>query len=232
MNKPIALLLILFAVIANTYSQTSNFVEITVQDTVNLKPVKIEYLITEGSTDYTYDYENNKKEENKYANNGKLASVEKILNSNKFSFSQYSGSKNYKIGDLYNYDLYGKSGSGLLVQLNSVKELENLYNLLKDQKGINGKILDISFESSDNYIETLFKRMHAKALKEAQLLGTLTGVKIGKVISVTEKTSDESYSIMNWYQDLLTLGKYEDGMFGKELTKVYTRKMTFKFEAN
>jgi hypothetical protein len=233
MKKIISFLMMIFAVILNIPAQNSNFVEITVTDTVNLNPVNIKYLITDGGTDYSYEYDDKKKEENKYADQTALTEIEKILKNNKYSFTQHAETKTYKIGESYSYDLYNKkTGSGLLIELKSVKELENLYALLKDQKGINGKILDVSFESSDNYIDPLFKRLFAKAQKEAQVLGTLTGLKIGKVIHVSEISSNETYSIWDWYQDILAFGKYEDGLFGKELTKLYTRKMTFKFEAN
>jgi hypothetical protein len=221
----------MWAAILTTPAQNSNFIEITVEDTVNLKPTKIKYLITDSGTEYTYD--DQKKEENKHADQTKLTQIEKILNNNKFSFTKYAETKNYKIGDTYSYDLYNlKGGAGLLVELNSIKELENFYVLLKDQKGINGKILDVDFESKDNYIEPLFKRLFAKAQKEVQALGALTGLKIGKVLSISETGSDDTYSIMDWYQDILAFGKYEDGMFGKNLAKLYTRKLTFKFEAN
>lgn len=234
MKKLFALFIIATTASAGIIAQNVNFIEITVEDTVRLKPVKIKYLITDSGTDYTNDYSDYKKEENKHAPQTNIPAAEKVLNSNKYSFTKYSETKTFRI-DSYNYDTYKKKtdiGYGLLVEVNSVRDLENLYNLMKDQKGINGKILDVTFESKDTYIDPLFKSLFAKAQNEALMLASLTGLKIGKVISVTEAGSGNAYSIMDWYKDILVLDKYEDGMFGKDLSSVYSRKFTFKFEAN
>src|SRR5688500_16016213 len=133
--KTSAILFMIIAMFVNgTFAQNSNFIEITVADTVTLKPVNIQYLITDDGGDYGYIYDDKKKEENKYADQTKLTQVEKILNSNKFTFSNYAKSKSYRISD-NDYDIYSKKeGAGLLVQLKSIKELESLYSLLKDQK--------------------------------------------------------------------------------------------------
>lgn len=238
MKKILSIAVLGFVAHVCLVAQATSFIEITVEDTMKLKAINIKYLISESpySTNYTYDANDTKKEENKRAPQSVLGDIEKILKTNKYNYSKYTETKNYKISSSedygYDYGLTKNGNPGWLVEVKTTQELEDLYNLLKDQKGITGKIIDVQMESKDTYLELSMTRLYNKAKKEAELLASLTGLKLGKVISVSELTSNNSYSMMDWYKDILSFGKYDEGLFGKDLTSVYSRKLTFKFETN
>jgi hypothetical protein len=235
MKKLGLLFFMVMVTVSGAVSQTSNFIEVTVDDTIKLKAIKISYLISENPYSFNESYETNdtKREENKRAPESPLALAEKKLKANKYTYSAYNESKNYRINNTesYDYDLL-KNKNGWLVELNGVKELEAFYNLFQNEKGIEGKIVDVVFESKDQYAEILLKRLYTKAQKEAEVLAGLAGLKIGKIMSVSEASSNTSYSMMDWYKDILSFGKFEDSFFGKDLSTVYNRKLTFKFSVN
>src|SRR5688572_15920189 len=106
MKKLLLSSMISAAVMLTLSAQNSNFIEITVEDTINLQPVNIKYLISDAGSDNSYNYDDKKKEENKYADQSQFSQVEKILNNNKYSVSKYAETKSYRIGDSYSYDLY------------------------------------------------------------------------------------------------------------------------------
>jgi hypothetical protein len=235
MKKLWLLFCITLVSVCTTLGQASNFIEIIVDDTVKLQPVKIKYLISENTNYLNNIYETNdtKREENKRAPESPLALAEKKLKTNKYVYSAYSDSKTYRINNTETYDYdYLKPKSGWLVELKGVKELDHFYQLFQNDQGIEGKIVDLEFESKDIYAEMLLKRMYVKAVKEAEVLAALTGLKLGKIISVSEGNSSTGYSMMDWYKDILSLGKFNDDLLGKDLSSVYQRKLCFKFSVN
>lgn len=242
MKKVLIVVWLVVANMMNAISQNS-FIEVTVEDTVILKPIKISYLIITNPSNTTEAldlYRDEKKEELKRAPKNYLAEAEKKLKNNGFVYSkttfdkfqllEYNKLKNYKINNYdYEYDYDNKeSEEGLIVELKSLEELDKLFSTLRDQKGIKGEIFNVVQESKDKYRESLIKKLYTKAQKEASILADLSGSKIGKLISAEEPTNN-SYTIWDWYKEILSFGKFSD-VVEVNLHQIYTCKFTFKFE--
>lgn len=216
------LILLLGFQTSTAFSQEPRFIEIVATDTVSLKATQIVYEITMGGS---MDYLNISMPPD-VSDGGNTAKttindVTRILTKEKFMY-EVDGSKDYTISDK-------KDQSVITVTLKNETELKKLIEAFKDLNGISGRISTVSYEPLSMYREMLFKRLYAKALKEANMLGAVSGNMIGRMISAKE-VADTMDTYTNWYTELLKNMPYS--LFpGQEVSKkVETVKFAFKFE--
>jgi hypothetical protein len=207
------------------YSQEKRFVEVTVSDTVSLKVTQIVYEINLGNQvefmgmSIPSDGDNSQN-----APTTSMQEIKIMLDKEKFMY-MVSPENEYKISS-------SKTEPGILVTLNSEKELKKLCALFKPQAGISGKVKSVSYEPVSNYSAMLYKRLWTKATTEAGQMTTATGNTVGPLISISEsKEVQNSYdNYMDMYKDLLkgmTAGMYGENAADKKVVEI---QKTFKFE--
>lgn len=120
------------------------------------------------------------------------------------------------------------------MSLNSVAELEKLYNSLLSLKGITGNITDIRFEDPEKYKNTLYKKLYDKAHEQATLLASFSKNTLGGLMSIEEEKASQDY-----FSDLIeNLGSitrnipFMNPFFQNSFQKTYEKKLIYKFVLN
>jgi hypothetical protein len=217
--------LLLLAFVMYSYAslaQEKRSIEIIVSDTVILKPVLIKYQISSGdlSNPYSEDYPQSAGDAAAAAS---LDEVSLALKNAKFTYAMTTD-------DNYTISKSVQNKPSIMVTMQSKEELERLKKVLDVYKGISGKISSVDFESPVRYHEIMFKRLYDKAFAEANIFAKLAGTTVDKLGSAAE-TGDQYGGYMDWLMELSkTASQYDLFNMNAGLTKVYTRKFSFKFE--
>ena len=195
------------------YSQQERFIEVTAIDTVSLSPVKFTYEI-KPVKNYT------KLQDTGISLQEKLEKLENILKDenyteitlvNKFNTSDYSDFPAYQI------------------KLNTISEVEKLYNIIEKYDGYSSKIILVDYESPVPYKEEMLRKIYERAYKEASYIASVSGNTIGRVISI-----EEPKSIWDGFNETFTgeMKKNLSYLYGANLTDnlKYFVKKTYKFE--
>ncbi|RPI19586.1 MAG: hypothetical protein EHM58_00860 [Ignavibacteriae bacterium] len=214
--KKIFLIILLLTISYNAYAQEKHFIEISISDTLILAPLKFIYQISISDKSTYYPLQDTVSEEPIT-----FSDIEKILDAENFTNREYSSN--------YSITTYSAEIENLLVYLNSKTELKRLYDVLKKNKGVTGKIISVEHESYEPYYTRLFERMYKKALTEATKMAEVTGNETSRLISVTEtKAETENFfnTIMEYYKE------YPLDFFNSnpDLSKTYIKKLLFRFE--
>ncbi|MBR8537796.1 hypothetical protein KDU71_19650 [Carboxylicivirga sediminis] len=115
------------------------------------------------------------------------------------------------------------------VELDNLKDLKRLYNKLKHEKGISGKIMNVNYESESLSQDEKFNLLYSKALKQAQQLALVSGNTVGQLFNISE-IINESDSQMELYKTMMK--NMPLGLLGSQntLNKEIQRQFMFKFE--
>lgn len=205
-----------------TNAQQTRFIELTVTDTISLQTTQIVYQINLGQQVEFMGMKiplNDKEEEVAPARS--INEITSILDKGKFNYS-INNTENYTISD-------PASQPSIDVTLKSESELKNLYEVLKDEQGITGKIKDIAYEPVSKYYTVFYSDLYAKAKNQATLLASISGNTLGALISASDIQSlTDSYGEM--YSQMMKnfpMGIMGDQQVASKNEKV---KMTFRFE--
>ncbi len=221
MKTRIQLMIIFLAMTFTTVAQEPRYIETTVSDTVKLNPLSFTYEISLSSESYSFDYsallgiDDTSKSVN-------MTDVLSLLKKEKFTLSTDADNS-------YTLPKTSSTKSTIVVALSSLAELERLCKLLSNLNGVSGKITSTEYESPARYAETLFKRLYDKALSEATILAKISGSQVGRMISASEPT-DVYSGYMDWIKELSSVSSYDLFGLNKHLYKVFTRKLSFRFE--
>jgi hypothetical protein len=212
--------LLLFSI--TSLAQEKRSIEITVSDTVMLRPEMIKYQISSGDPSYPYDV-TTAQSANDAAAVAALENVCLSLKKEKFTFAMNTG-------DNYTLNKSIQNKPSVVVTMRSKAELEKLIKLLAPFNGISGKISSVDFESPVPYHEIMFKRLYDKAATEAGIFAKLAETSVEKFVSATE-VNDQYGGYMDWLMELSkTASQYDMLGLNAGLDRVYTRKFSFKFE--
>jgi hypothetical protein len=227
----IIVLFLLLCISFNSYAQEKKYVEVMATEHVMLNPVSFEYAISLGvempyPPPMSQGYDQVEEEETPEVK-PTMMDIESLLKNNKFTYKM-SADKDYSIST------YQVSKESVVVTLNSLEELEKLYNSLQSLKGINGKISDIKFEDPEKYKGTLYKGLYDKAHSQATLIASLSKNTIGSLLSVEEVKGTQDYltelfeSIGSMARELPFMNMFSMSNFQKN----YEKKLLFKFALN
>lgn len=210
--------LILFSY--SSYAQEPRYVELEVSDTVALHATKFIYEISFGQqTEFMgmripLDEKNSK--------SASMADVKDLtgkLDSEKFDYS-LSSARDYTITD-------SPLLPSVYVNLDTENELKRLYNLLKDEKGIVGKIKDIVYEPIDKYQQVIYQDLYEKARRQATIIAGMSGNSIGYLNSATNVNNQNQY--MDLYEEAFKNMPLPFNTSDKTDVKEKVVKMVFRF---
>ncbi len=217
----LAVALILLMLPIYTFAQQSRFIELTVTDTITLKPISYTYQIDIGEKndfmgmDIMMDFE----EEDLPTTS--IPQITKALDKEGFQYS-LSSDKDYTVSSK-------TKNPSLLVPLTNENELKVLIDILKKLDGITGKIKEVKYESEAKFQDESFKRLYNKALAQATMMSKVSGESIGQLLSISDNAGASSFNFMDYYKQMLV--EMPGGMFGK--TEISDKKIevkkTFKF---
>jgi predicted nucleic acid-binding protein len=214
----LALFALLFSVAANAQMQ-ERFIEVSVSDSIHLVPAQYVYEISSGEDAKLANFFGPDGQEN--ADPDALNRVEGILKTNQFTF---------QVQDRNDYTLSksNKPKNAIVVTLANRQDLEKLYTLLKDFKGISGKITQL-VPGKTNFKDLLFKKLYEKAKAEATALATVSGNQLGKLISANEtKSAMDGYAEM--MQQTMKAMPFNLGNTNSPTDFVYERQFQFRFK--
>jgi hypothetical protein len=203
-------------------AQEKRSIEIIVSDTIILKPVLIKYQISSGdqANPYTDDYLKKAGEDPAATS---LDDVSLALKNANFTYAMFT-EDNYTISKSI------QSNPSIMVTLKSKVELDRLRKVLDVYKGISGKISSVDFESPVLYHDIMFKRLYDMALAEANIFAKIVGSTVDKLGRASE-VIDQNGGYMDWLMEISKMAsQYEPFNMNAGLTKVYTRKFSFKFD--
>ena len=221
MKTRLQLMIIFLALTFTSAAQEPRYIETTVSDTVKLNPLSFTYEISVGNESYNYDYsallgiDDTSKSVN-------MTDVLSLLKKEKFTLSTDADNS-------YTLPKTPPTKLTVVVALNSPTELDRLCKLLSNLNGVSGKITSTEYESPTIYAEVLFKRLYDKALSEATILAKISGSQVGRMISASEPT-DVYSGYMDWIKELSSVSSLDLFGLNKHLYKVFTRKLSFRFE--
>tara|TARA_R110002051_G_scaffold325069_1_gene425580 strand:+ start:1228 stop:1902 length:675 start_codon:yes stop_codon:yes gene_type:complete len=222
-NKFILLLLLTIGGFGTSFAQ-DKFIEVMVKDTITLKPISYEFQVTSGLK-FEYDYENpNMKDE--FSEKLRL-SEEKIVSLLKKLGYEFRLSGNPEA----NVTMESTDKNNFMVKIKDSVQKEDFKTRMK-QEGINFYMTDITYESKDTKIREIYIRLLKKAKDRAELIGELSGRKVGEIIQISESKSDfgmissfiENFSYSRSYGGTSTSFTFNKGVLEKSILVKYSVK--------
>lgn len=205
-----------------SFAQESKFVEVVCTGSYTLQPTSFVYQISLGQQMNFMGIALPSDDEESDAEIPLISDIETILKHGNFVFTKVEDG-DYSVSVNENKPV-------LQVQLANKKELKRLYDTLKVEEGISGKVIDMTYEPFTAKYNTMFELLYTDAQLQATLLAKTTGNTIGQLLSVSE-LKEEGNSYMDMYKDMM------EGMDisfftnnSKSLDQKVERKFRFKFE--
>jgi hypothetical protein len=210
-------------ILASEANAQNKFIEILSSDTVELRAVSLVYQVTPGQGANMFPMKTDRDENEPVLS---VSNIKRLLDKNTFVY-QVKGTSNYSIPG-QDHD------SSVLVTLNSAEELNRLFKVLSNVKGISGKVADVKYESNSAYKAGIYQRLYTKALADATLLAKVSNNTVGQLISVQEpqQAADMVSGYQEMFQKMFGNNPMFSQMFGIEanLTQKTEKKLLFKFE--
>jgi len=166
-----------------SYSFAQNgFIEIEIKDSIRMKPLKFEYNIQIGDSQFrNFDSKTGIGHDSiKLKMNRKFDELKRFLNKKEYKIRPLNNSK-YQIHDYVGFWKYG-----FAVELETSKDLEKLTSELKTLDYITGSIGEIEFNDNVLSEKRLVKKILEKAKVKANMIAELTELKLGRIIEFKE----------------------------------------------
>jgi hypothetical protein len=218
------LLILLSCIVISTAHAQNNYVEVTVNDTVQ---VKADYFVFRVMINPDNDYNNAdtagmrtdpmgyyRKIETKRQERQKDAfkAMETKLKNEGFSVEPLT------LGDF----AYRNSLTNfLLISTRSVDRLNTLNEMVKTEKGLNLQLTQITSSQEDAAVLRLQQKLMAKAKTKAAELAKLTGKKISGIISVSDRRNDQAPYLQNNISQVTALGVERVNVPGEKINASY-----------
>ena len=196
--KKLAFITLLF--ISTISFGQNKFIEIEVRDTLMLKPLSFEYVISisdirvdtlaVAADDYAYNAKGMRQKYNK-----KAEELKKLLQSKKYAFKDLRDS-NYELNSMSFYH-----ENGFIVSLKNLEDLRSLKKILSDYYYISATIGEVFYYDENTVEQLLIKKLIGRAQRKAALIASETGLKLGKILEVKEvkEVDNFTFNIMDTY---------------------------------
>lgn len=215
-----------------SYSQDGS-IEIEVRDSVKLKPISIDYILSveenyEEAVSVTEDVsEDTKSNELKAKADEKIKfnNLETFLKKNKYKYISLSDS-GFETGNHSRPYFDG----GFSVTVSSVEELKKLSTEIKKMQDIGGYIGTIKYEEPSIYEDQLLKSLVEKAKIKAQKIATLANINLGKILEIREVKEVDNTSY-NFFQQIMKLSSKNKRNPVNSFTSNYVKALVIKFKA-
>jgi hypothetical protein len=213
------LLVFLLAVANATLAQ--KYIQVNVTDSVILKPTSVTYRIAVGNFPLerrAFYGEDNTRPSAEYLEE-RAKDLRKVLLKRNVVFREDARDQ-YTVGQ-------GDANIAYLIDVKRIEDLEELVKELKSLKNIYGKISEVQYQEESQRDAALFRKILVNAKKQAELLATSAGVKLGTILEIDETSPNSFYSASPL-----------DGLYDEEflmrravaLSKAYTRTFSIKFQ--
>jgi hypothetical protein len=170
------------------------FIDIPVSDTVVLKTTGITYVISSGDQiefmGMRIPQGNMQETSGQYS----VSEITALLEKDKYRYT-LSTDHTFTISA-------SETKPQIIVTLRNEQELQKLVRMLRSQRGISGRISELTHEPITRHHESLYKRAYARAHLQASLIAAAAGGTVGKVISVTQPSGGGS-DAMDMYKQIL-----------------------------
>jgi uncharacterized protein YggE len=187
--QPLLLLLWLAPLYA---SSQEKFVEVTVSDTAWVKPNQFVYSIwvLPSAADDNQDTLNNfsSYQKKQLAIKTKQRQVLDSLRDMVFK----KGFFILPVNVHYAYSTEGEGSNSVDVLTSTTDSLALLYNLIDNNLNVTGRVSSVSSSNEGVYENYLLKKLLSKANAKATEIANLSGIKIGKILSVKEARRESS----------------------------------------
>ncbi|MEB8330232.1 hypothetical protein OO009_12780 [Flavobacteriaceae bacterium KMM 6897] len=222
-NKFTLLLLLTVGGFANSLAQ-DKFIEVMVNDTISLKPLSYEFQVTSGLK-FEYDYENpNTKDEFSEKLRQSEEKIDSLLEKLGYEF-RLSGNPEANI------TMEPTDKKNFMVKIKDSVQKEDFKTRMK-QEGINFYMTDVKYENKDMKIREIYIRLLKKAKERAELIGELSGRKVGEIIQISESKSEfgiissfiENFSYSRSYGGTSTSFSFNKGVIEKSILVKYSVK--------
>ncbi|HSD13585.1 MAG TPA: SIMPL domain-containing protein [Flavobacterium sp.] len=232
-NTKILFAFVLLTLSFVSYSQ-NGFIEIEVRDSVKLKPISIDYIL---SVEENYEEEavsaleevseDSKSDElkAKAQEKIKLNNLETFLKKNKYKYISLTDSS-FETGNKSRVYFEG----GYSVTVSSVEELKKLTTEIKKMQDIAGYVGTVKYEEPNIYEDQLLKSLLEKAKIKAQKIATLANINLGKIIEIRE-VKEVDNSSYNFFQQIMKLSGKNKHNLVNSFTNNYVKALVIKFKA-
>lgn len=187
-------ILVVFALLVsfNSFCQ-EKFIEVEVRDTITLKPIKFEYIISINSPQGVFDEEGNYNQD--FVENyreEKKAEFKKLFKSKKYDF-EVTEDSNFEINSNY---VPLVPDDDFTVTVYSLEELEKLRDELKVLDYISTRVGNIQYEGENDkeFERKLLKKLIDEAKDKAGYIASLSGLKLGNIVEVKEVKEIDGFS--------------------------------------
>jgi hypothetical protein len=214
-----------------SYAQDQRYVEVSVTDTVMLKPTTFVYQISLTSDFSATRYVEMAKVsamKGSVVNDTtvKFSELVKLLQANHFSFKMPEpNSLTIRANNFTD-----NSDSSILVTLPSLDELKRLYRLLRPLHGLTTEMSQVKYEPMPDK-SAIYVSLYGKAKADAMILATVSGNTLGQLISV-EEPKDLLSSFSEYISDIESNSLFR-GIFSKgsgNFEKPVVKKLIFRFQ--
>ena len=169
------------------------FIEVEVQDTITLKPIKFEYIISINSPQEVFDEEGNyNRDIIKNYREEKKVELKKLLKSKKYDF-EVTEDSNFEINSDY---VYFVPNDDFTVTVNSLERFKKLRDQLKVLGYISARVGNVEYEGESNkeFERKLLKKLIDEAKDKAGYIASLSGLKLGDIVEVKEVKEIDGFS--------------------------------------
>lgn len=216
-------LLVVFTLLVsfNSFCQ-EKFIEVEVRDTITLKPIKFEYIISINSPQGVFDEEGNYNQDfvENYREEKKVE-FKKLFKSKKYDF-EVTEDSNFEINANY---IPLVPDDDFTVTVYSLEELEKLRDELKALDYISTRVGNIQYEGENDkeFERKLLKKLIDEAKDKAGYIASLSGLKLGDIVEVKEVKEIDgfSFNMMSLLSAISTrsLTSFQDDNFQGSLFK-------------
>jgi hypothetical protein len=204
-------------VVSNCTAQEERYIEVIVSDTVAIAPTRFVYEITIGEKKGVMNFYS--KDDHKEESAPSYETIVRMLSKKNFSIKEpdidYKISKSAELNTV-------------VVLLNSKGELERLYNLLKDEKGISGEVSGV-LGDKESHTSRLYSKLFTSAKAQADILAKAAEGDIGQLLK-----AEEIQEAGGGYMDMIkeVWKKMPMDIFGTKSSTVivYEKQIRFRFQ--
>jgi len=241
MKLPAVILFSFFALAITKVSAQQRFIELSVTDTLESKPVQFTYQVSMAPQADSYEapaftsmYRDSSAmlpvRQQAKKPKASFADITKLLNANNYRYTFVDAPDNNGVGYNINpYNNFNNSGdSAIQIIVTKEEDIKKIYSLVKGLRGITANIKDIQYEPMPVSDNTRYIRLYTKAKAQATLMALASGNTLGQLISVgvaENPLSQVIEEIKNTEADV-----FRTKMYGKDFTKRVYKTQYFKFE--
>ncbi|RYJ43697.1 SIMPL domain-containing protein [Flavobacterium beibuense] len=222
--KKFNLIIILLFVSFVGFAQ-SKFIEVVVNDTVSLEPVRFQVNFVAVTVEYdtvvfNQDYDPLVQQEN---NKNILQGIKAKLEKNKYKVTPLDNSK----ANIFSDNFWSSGKQGWTVFVNGKEELDALKEVFDSEEQVATDVVVLSYADEEKAEERLIKKLIDKARKRANVIAYNSQLKVGSIIEVREEANGY-FGEMNIGDIYLQLARNKMGL-GTDYTGSINKTFIVKF---